>query len=909
VNDVRIVLNKAEVEAEVRQLDKGRAAGDMRPLALLGTGTPATFVVDGAPWDIVPVRGELELRHALVRCEEGDTLTVFLVDYAEQLPLDVTCRLRSNTIHRVTVSRRLANRFGARSVAPGLAQSAVARRALTLADGHFRPVTHTTLTADDLWDAVLGEVLGGFPPKADARSWLTAAAAGTGAAALRHLCDGDAALTAELDAWVGRPDRAGEAGPLLRRVWTTERGADLLAWLLVLQAARAHGDLQLLHAVRVVISHTFDPDLARPAVDALLLPALDEVLIHLEASQALVVGAACKRAEDHLTAGLSVLARHSLWLKPGYRALRDDLATALVGALASPDELTAVWRLVDRLAKHRAGSSTATALHTFAARLATWLGWRAARPLPEAQGAWTDLLDVARTYNHEGGYVDWCRAHVRAHATTDEPLDVALRALLTAADAVRDADDERFARGLLAWHELGRPDKDVLPLHAVTRKIVRPFLEDFEHRRLLVVLMDGMSRANLAQLVADLETWRPLRTQDRRPVLASIPTLTGVSRSAFFAGKEHASHVPGSEGDDAKRWAQNAALAPFAGPHGPALLVKRELTGEVPQRLSEVLGSADRVAAVVVNAVDDDLSGAQQLHAELSLSQVPVLSSILKLAADYKRAVLLVADHGHVAGGRLRGRKLPAGSDGGQRYRTLGPTGAPLPEELELPADTWRPKGSTRIAAAWREDLMWGSTTKGAHGGLSLAEVVVPCALLAPTWLAFDVGGHDEGLETVPAAPPEWWSGARLPAPRKVTAAPAPDAAPQTSLFTATPTPPPKPKQVPAPTAADPPPTHPLVAELLASPLFREVSKGRRASDVEELQLALDVLLRAPVEGQLPLARFAEAMGKIPRRASSLIPRIQFFQLDGVPLLEAHQATGIVELNVARLKSQYGLKG
>jgi hypothetical protein len=388
VNDVRIVLNQAEVEAEVRQLDKGRAAGDMRPLALLGTGARATFVIDGAPWDIVPVRGELELRHALVRCEEGDTLTVFLVDYAEQLPLDVTCRLRSNTIHRVTVSRRLAHRFGARNVAPGLAQSAVARRALTLADGHFRPVTHTTLTADDLWEAVLGEVLEAFPPKADARSWLAAAAAGTSAVALRHLCDGDAALTAELDAWVGRPDRAGEAGPLLRRVWTSERGVDLLAWLLVLQAARAHGDLQLLHAVRIVIAHNFDPDLARPSVDALLLPALDEVLAQLEAAHAPIVGAACKRAEDHLTAGMSALARHSLWLKPGYRALRDDLASALANAVTSPEELTAVWSLVDRLAKHRAGSSTATALHTFAARLATWLGWRAARrcPRPRAPG-------------------------------------------------------------------------------------------------------------------------------------------------------------------------------------------------------------------------------------------------------------------------------------------------------------------------------------------------------------------------------------------------------------------------------------------------------------------------------------------------------------------------------------------
>lgn len=1048
-------LTPAEVEVELRRLDKNRAPDDFRPLAMLGTGPAAKITVDGADWEIVPVRGELDLRRALVEREGQHTFTVYLVDFAEQLPLDVTCRLRSNTLHRVTLTRRLASRFGARGVSPGLAQSAVARHLLSLPDGQITPVSHPTLTADDLWEAALAGLLDVAPPR-EARDWLVLVARGVGAAQLAALVQASPGLGEELEAWLSRDESLGAAGGVLVRAWVANRGVELLSWLVLSQAAAKVGLLDHLHVLAVAIF-----DKALPEAEARLLPVLDAVLEALRKDHPELLAAVCKAAEDRPQGKLVALTRASRWLRGGYESLREELAAELDLCAEAPEQLGRVWELVEDISRHHYHlRSDEDAL--FAARLVTWCAWRAAVPLKEEVGAWSDLIAVADAYQRDGGHVDWCRGHLRERVRGADALSVAIRRLVARADALRDADDERFAAGLVAWHEARRPVEKVLPLHMVSREVIKPFLAAAPARRVLVVLMDGLSRANLVRLLPSLDGWQPLREQTPRPVLASLPTLTGISRSAFFAGKEAASHAPGLEGDDSKRWAQNADLRDFAGLKGPQLVEKQDLKAEL-SALGGLLASEDRVAAVIVNVADDDLSGAPQLDAGITAANVPVLGAILKLAAFHRRVVLLVADHGHVVGSRVVGRKALPGTEGGQRYRTLGPSEAPLPEELELPASVWRPKGASRVAAFWREDTMWGITKKGAHGGLTLAEVVVPCVMVAPTWLAVDE--HDAGLQTVEVAPPRWWMGTRPPVARRVvrveaeqvglfgalggggaaaelgasgapaggsgsptawsasgassgavgsgtgsgasgsgsglgasarasgsglggspgasgtnlgaSASGASSGADGSGLATASGAAAPTgagmsaavaPTGGPmgtsgvggsgagaltvggtsavAPTGAGISPAmgagtapgvgsltsaapagssggvtgasaaargaasaarHPLVEAFSKNPLFAEISKSRGKEEVDDLLRVLDVLLAAPRPGVLPMERFADAMGRSSRRAHSLVLKSQFFQLDGVTLLESDQGTGLVTLHVDLWRRQFGL--
>src|SRR5690606_25229936 len=125
-----------------------------------------------------------------------------------------------------------------------------------------------------------------------------------------------------------------------------------------------------------------------------------------------------------------------------------------------------------------------------------------------------------------------------------------------------------------------RTPSGCLPIELASRELVARFLDDGaegEGRRLLVLLMDGMSWARCRELVhslRELEGWEPIRWRPRAgdpslpPVLAAFPTITSVSRSAFFAG---ALPPPGEEpstAQDPARWRENPAVERFVGPRG-----------------------------------------------------------------------------------------------------------------------------------------------------------------------------------------------------------------------------------------------------------------------------------------------------------------------------------------------------
>src|SRR5690606_7502621 len=101
------------------------------------------------------------------------------------------------------------------------------------------------------------------------------------------------------------------------------------------------------------------------------------------------------------------------------------------------------------------------------------------------------------------------------------------------------------------------------------------------------------------------------------PVLAQLPSITKVSRSAFFAGQRIEAGTNTGKLDDAKLWENHRALAKFySGTGAPKLRDKGdgfETSGTVTQPILNLIQD-DRqpVVALIVNAIDDHLKATTQ---------------------------------------------------------------------------------------------------------------------------------------------------------------------------------------------------------------------------------------------------------------------------------------------------------
>jgi hypothetical protein len=123
------------------------------------------------------------------------------------------------------------------------------------------------------------------------------------------------------------------------------------------------------------------------------------------------------------------------------------------------------------------------------------------------------------------------------------------------------------------------------------------------------------------------------------------------------------------------------------------------------------------------------------------------LVSILRVARDAGRIVVVTGDHGHVVDdGTPAMPDWPA-----ERWRAAGSAG-----EGELVFSGSRvipPEGGHSVVAAWSERLRSAARRSGYHGGASPQEVLVPMAVLG-------TGQPPSGWCLAPPSEPAWWRGA-----------------------------------------------------------------------------------------------------------------------------------------------------
>jgi hypothetical protein len=930
-------LSSRDVEEEVRAIHRTRHRSPN--VALYGRGEVATFtasVVDaqGHPQEksfrAVPVRCELELRRVLQ--EEGPEARVLLVDYGRELPLDVMARLAGGRIHFVADVRRVARLFGASAASAELLASPLARALLEDPGVQAGPLPGATVDVETAWRWFLHRRVG-LPDEAglsEDRLLAFCVKSPLGPEFGRYLKERPA-LREALSAYLEKT-----AGPVARiawRAWEAGQGRQLAALTLLLEAAApklAHerylrGALpRLLERVAPELrdAPTREPALLRrwgELADRLVLRLEEEVLPPLlEEAQALLPD---EEAQEALADGRYL---------PGafqWTARRLGEALARAAEEGSEEAFREAAELLKRLELHHLARREGERIERVRMALRL-LAWRRARPDYEEAArhgpAYEEMALLAEAYAREGGFVD--HALRVARGSPAEPLGAGVQKVVAAIEALRDEEDERFARGLDAWLRAGRKADRLVPIDTALERFAVQFLAGGAHRKLLVLLLDGMAWANAVELLMDLEgarvapvRWRPRGASPRAllpPMLAALPTVTEVSRSAFFAGRLPA---PGESTDTSKdpdRFAEHRGLSRLDGVL-PRLLLRNEVQtadGEASEQARGLVSSEERVVGLVVNAIDEQLKGGRQVRVEYRLRTIKPLRDVLEAAARAGRAVLMVADHGHVPGGRMSRLQVPV-ERGGARWRVLKEGEEPHPNEVVFSEEVvWRPRGFKRVALLFGEGDSYGSAShEGEHGGASLAETVAPALLLASESLArqYEAEGHeDREVELVSFPRPLWWdhevrpvrSPAEVPAP---SPAPAPVATSQETFAFEVPPAPVPPKPTPRAPAKQRASSSPVGLLLRKSPLFKEVAGKKREELEEKIIPWVEVLVEH--EGRMPPDVFAQRTGELPFRVRGAVTKLaEWLNLDGQPVAFFDEAEKQVRLDVEALKQMFG---
>lgn len=577
----------------------------------------------------------------------------------------------------------------------------------------------------------------------------------------------------------------------------------------------------------------------------------------------------------------------------------ERFASALEAHVKRPTEATIaeVEEAANSALQHHLSASLGLRIERvrMARRLARW--WqRSAAALPG------DLDALAAQQVDDGAFVDWARSKLMGG---DElaTLSTAYASLRTAVLASREKAAKGFALALAQSLKTAKSaGARSVPLEDALDRVVAPLAK---HHPVLLLVVDGLSVAIFRELFERCERhgWSELiRLDADRPQLglALLPTVTTVSRASLLAGRV----VTGAAAFEKQAFAGHAALVQAsAGKQRPRLFHKADLSddGHLAAEVREVIGDTTaKVVGVVYNAVDDYLSGPEQLQQRWSLEDMRLLLPILREAQAARRVVVVTADHGHVL---EEGSRQVSSSDS-DRWRTGAQ--AEVPEELLLSGHrVLTPESDSSAIALWSSAARYTGRKNGYHGGAAPAEVVVPMSVFAPFGLSVP------DWKPAPPQQPEWWDlpgagsaavevklAVKTPA-RRAAASPS---VPQVALFPD--------EEVPLPAVASQQAATAVpadwVCDLLASSIYasqRQLAARVALPDEQMLRILKGLDERGGKLGKAALAQRL-AVPEI-RLAGVLSVARRLLNVDQAAVLTIDESAGLVELNRELLMLQF----
>jgi hypothetical protein len=704
----------------------------------------------------------------------------------------------------------------------------------------------------------------------------------------------------------------GPAGDAVLDMVEAGNGRDALAVALVCEVVFAEEQVNELQAAAVRLERFRGNQPIPPAVGRTLARAAEDAVRELAFDDPPGDQPHLTRADDLLReVQAASQAYRSRLTRLGWEQRQERFAAALSGSLTGSES---AQPLPGGALEECAGLASQALDHVFAKQSACQLQVRRMKMslrllrwlhLPTATGSQFD--EMVSRYRDDMAYVDWARDQLAGgDPAAPAALSVAYRFLVQAVQTRRDHFNEVFAR------EFCRSGQSAaaIPMERALAQVIVPLVRN--GNRVLFAVLDGLSWAVTHELLPELRSqqWQELTwlesEQPPPPLLAALPSVTELSRTSLLAGQL----VRGDAALEKQLFTGHAELAGACERrYPPVLFHKAQLTEGARGGLADdvqqtVASERHRVVGVVINAVDDELSGAEQVRHAWSLDAIRPLGALLRAARDAGRVVVLVSDHGHVW--HRQDSVYHKATDGGERWRSAEGASPCQGEVLVEGARVRDGRDQPRIIVPWDERIRYGTAKSGYHGGVTPQEVLAPLVVLAPASTL-----PRKGLSPCHLQPPAWWE---EPVAARPTEAPVPDRparpAPRTMLFDFVP--PPEEGAAPASEAAAVPPAKPAgvwLKQLLGSAVY-EAQKQLVQKHLPEDTVVLRCLEALDRQGgTTTLAALAQQANVLPLRLDGLLAKLQrLLNVDGYEVLQVDRAQNRVSLNVPLLRRQFELE-
>jgi hypothetical protein len=854
---------------------------------------PETISQRGRPFSLRWCESSLAIREALCDVERNDSASAGLLVITplatHQIAEDIAARLARARVFQPEGWDIVRQLFQAKETDARLGRYAWMPQSLIdgAAQGPYPPVANGFLGLETAWQEVLQRFLRFTTARPDAVSLLTWSMTAGADATLNQL---PAAAQTDVMRWLA--ETAGSAGDMILGCVEAGHTPDALPLGLVCGAVFApEGEGQAaLGQAAIRLERFVNNKHIGISEGRAWARAAEQVVraVGLEATRA-----ALDRA-DVLLRELRVaeFANLSDLLPAALDQRLVDFALALSAHVAEPTQanLAQVELQADRALRHALMATQPPRAERveMARRLSRWL-------LIAPRSA-ASLQTAASWQSDEGAFVDWARFRLLGGDEIPE-LSQSYGASREALSTRRNKFAKAFAQALIEWNA-NKPAVDgrLVPVESVLERVLGPIAAVHP---ILLLVMDGLSISIFRELFARSAShgWTEMVASDiGQPLVgvAALPTVTEVSRTSLLCGRL----TLGAAAQEKAGFASHAALLAHSRAGAPPRLFHKGDLADATNLSHEVRAAiADphqRVIGVVYNAVDDHLSGPDQLHQRWSLEDLRLLLPLLREARESRRVVVITADHGHLL---EDGTTQLAGGDS-DRWRPG--TDAHAPNEVTVSGGrVLTSDGSNTIVCLWGESTRYGSRKNGYHGGLSPQEVTVPLSVMVP------LGMNLSGWTPAPPAQPEWWElppivklkeakPAIAPALRPVGRRPTIQAG-QPQLFDTADLPP-----APAPVGPD------WISALLSGAIY--ASQRQLAARVALPDDRMRLLLTALAErgGKLSRTALAQRLSLPEIRLGGMLSAVRrMLNVDQSPVLAVDEAAGTVELNIALLQQQF----
>jgi hypothetical protein len=889
------VFSTKQIEAQVSAIRRSMKSGS-RYFAIRSGETwdgPDRMMIDGAEHLLLPCVSDLQVREALLRADEENKPAVLLCAMPENaLGDDVLSRLAKQKVFAPQVREMVAELFSARIIDPRVLKSKPLMNGLLerVPLQGYTPVPGGTLDLQTAWLALLSQIVGEpveFPSLTQFLEWTLTPER------QRRLLGMEQDLRDAFGDWFVRT--RGEAARFMLAALESGHGNDLIP-------------------LGAVMGLVFDPQHHRDAEHQAARGRLEKYLqgrsIDAEAamgwyraSQSVLtqwpatLGSQVRRQTltrlDDLIGDLGLLdhAWASEQSPQGLEQRYQQLGQALTQALAakSSSQLVEVRDAISRVRKHLLGMEDPERLERMemACRMIRWLQTTAA---PSKQESFDEMVNC---YHRDGGFIDWARYRLKESDMSAE-VRKAFDSILERVDQRARGFEMDFALQLQEWTRSEHtPDRFIL-IEDVLEKVVMPVAKQ---QPVLLLVLDGMSVSVFRQLLQDIlrQDWTEIAREGDplpKPVLATLPSVTAISRRSLFLGRLN----PATNGTEQGEFQKNELLFKGSGSQvRPQLFRMGDLTddeqGGIANQVRQTIGDKKcRVVSVVLNAIDDHLDSGKQIDFSWEVNRIRGLKDLLRQAAEAGRLVMLTSDHGHILDTGTKMLSSPK-DDRGDRYHLS--TGAVEDGELEFEGGRIaKATGQNRITMAWSDRIRYGKDKRGYHGGANPQEMVVPFAIISDARASIP-----DGWCELPAYQPPWWSVGSFVEPEMAPAkAKVKKDVPKLELF--------EHAQVQMAGGGQG-----WVDSLLASPLFQDQAKlaVRPPLDVEMMRKMLVALDSRG--GSLLKPALARELGMPAFRVDGLVQSVsRVLNVDGYEVIGLDRSSDTVSFNLRLLCTQFEIK-